>query len=527
VKKTINWLLLIALFLAAGIFGCEKDDPFPPEPEPEEIPEASEVNRFIFEGLAVYYYWVADVPYFTDPKFNNEDSLNFHLNKYSDPKELFYSHLYRHNEVDKWSEIFDDYSDLEDWLSGVSETTGIVPMPVQFQNSNDVVGLVLYVLENSPADLAGIKRGDYFTKVNNTSLTVDNFGELVYTNGTKKFQMATISADYVISETGVTYTVESEEIQENPVFLDTVYNIDGSKVGYLVYNGFTSAYDPKLNTSYDLILNNVFEGFKSEGIDKLIIDLRYNLGGSVQTAKYLASMIYSTDKSEVFAKTKYNDYWQNYFIQTEGAESLLDYFQNDILPDTFYTTDENGNIAQMYTTPRTPIASLNLNELYVLTSGNTVSASELLINGLEPYIDVRCIGTNTRGKNVGSATIRDWIDNEGNVNPNHKYAMQPIIAKIANSLDYSEYINGLPPDVEVDEDIRNFRAFGDTYETLLKAALDDIRGASVKSATVRSKNYKMLKIVKGHSALDEEMYFEPKSAPRILLNRGSSGYLQK
>jgi carboxyl-terminal processing protease len=169
VKKIINWLLIIALFSLAGIFGCEKDDPLPPEPEPEEIPEASEVNRFIFDGLAVYYYWVADVPYFTDPKFNNEDSLNFHLNQYSDPKELFYSHLYRYEEVDKWSEIFEDYSDLEDWLTGVSETTGIVPMPVQFQNSNDVVGLVLYVLENSPADLAGIKRGDYFTKVNNTT----------------------------------------------------------------------------------------------------------------------------------------------------------------------------------------------------------------------------------------------------------------------------------------------------------------------------------------------------------------------
>jgi carboxyl-terminal processing protease len=157
----------------------------------------------------------------------------------------------------------------------------------------------------------------------------------VYTNGTKTFQMASINADWVVSETGVTYTVQSEEIQENPVFLDTVYNIEGLKVGYLVYNGFTSAFDPKLNTSYDLILNNVFEGFRSEGIDKLIIDLRYNLGGSVQTAKYLASMIYSTDESKVFAKTKYNDYWQNYFIQTEGEESLLDYFQNDILPDTF------------------------------------------------------------------------------------------------------------------------------------------------------------------------------------------------
>ncbi|MDD4108848.1 MAG: S41 family peptidase, partial [Prolixibacteraceae bacterium] len=406
-KKILNWLFIITLISVFCITGCDKDDPLPPEP----IPEASEVNRFIFEGLAIYYYWVADVPYLTDSRFNNEDSLNYHLNKYTDPEDLFYSHLYRYGEIDKWSEIFDNYTEIDQWLSGISESTGIVPMPVQFENSNEVAGLVIYVLKDSPADLAGIKRGDYFTKINNTELTDKNFYDLFYSGGTQTFSMATINANYVISETGITHTLNSEFIQENPVLLDTVYNIDGLKIGYLVYNGFTSAFDQKLNNSYDILLNNVFAGFKSEGIDKLIIDLRYNLGGSVQTAIYLASMIYSTDKNQVFAKTKYNDLLQNEYIKMYGtADSLNDYFAEYIARDTFYITDENGTVVQMMTTPKTPIVSLNLNELYVITSGNSASASELLINGLKPYINVKSIGSNTRGKNVGSVTLKDWID---------------------------------------------------------------------------------------------------------------------
>jgi C-terminal processing protease CtpA/Prc len=269
--------------------------------------------------------------------------------------------------------------------------------------------------------------------------------------------MASIS-ERTISLNGETVTMTAIKMQENPIQLDTVLIVDNLKVGYLVYNGF--------NSDFDIQLNEVFGRFKAAGIDKLVIDLRYNGGGSVQTAKYLASMIYGTGNSKVFLKRQYNAGFQNYLIKTDGASSLNEPFTDKILKTA--------------TTPVTPINTLNLNKLYVLTSDNTASASELLINGLKPYITIFNVGINTAGKYVGSATIRDW-DNNGNVNPSHKWAMQPIIVKIANSLDVSDFVDGLTPDYLSEEDIANLLPFGNENETLLRVVLNEIKGLPLSS----------------------------------------------
>ena len=68
---------------------------------------------------------------------------------------------------------------------------------------------------------------------------------------------------------------------------------------------------------------------------------------------------------------------------------------------------------------------------------------------MDPYINVIQVGERTVGKNVGSITIYDYIDNEQTKNPDHTYAMQPIVLKIANSEDYADYSTGLIPDAEL------------------------------------------------------------------------------
>src|SRR5690606_25817068 len=79
------------------------------------------------------------------------------------------------------------------------------------------------------------------------------------------------------------------------------------------------------------------------------------------------------------------------------------------------------------------VNSLNLHQVHILTSPSTASASELVINGLRPYINVIQIGETTTGKNVGSITLYDSANfrKEG-ASPAHKYAMQPIVLKIVN-----------------------------------------------------------------------------------------------
>ena len=196
---------------------------------------------------------------------------------------------------------------------------------------------------------------------------------------------------------------------------------------------------------------------KQKGITELILDLRYNGGGSVQNCVELASMITGQYDSEIFAEEIWNQKLLTYLEERFGRESLINRFVNKL---------ENEE----------QINSLKFNRVYIITSSESASASELLINGLASYIEVIQVGEKTFGKNVGSITVYDYIDNEKTKNPDHTYAMQPIVLKIANSDGYADYTDGLEPSTEVEEDIRNLGILGDPFEPLLATTLNLISG---------------------------------------------------
>jgi C-terminal processing protease CtpA/Prc len=130
------------------------------------------------------------------------------------------------------------------------------------------------------------------------------------------------------------------------------------------------------------------------------------------------------------------------------------------------------------------INSLELNRVFVITSPETASASELLINGLAPYIEVIHVGDRTVGKNVGSITVYDYVGD--NINPNHTYAMQPIVFKIENSEGFVEYSSGLVPDYYIKESIQNMGILGSKEEPLLNMALNLINGTQKPTVSKRS-----------------------------------------
>ncbi|MDD3721546.1 MAG: S41 family peptidase [Lutibacter sp.] len=155
----------------------------------------------------------------------------------------------------------------------------------------------------------------------------------------------------------------------------------------------------------------------------------------------------------------------------------------------------------------------NINQLYVLTSGSTASASEMIINGLKPFMPVKVVGTTTYGKNVGSITLYDSPSSdytkESSANSAHLYAMQPIVFQIYNKLDQSDYINGFEPNIEVKEwhYWNNILPFGDENEVVLKAALDDIKGISAKHAkSFKFSEIKEVEVFKLEKRFDKEMY---------------------
>ncbi len=513
-ENRLSMLLLWMTVISFTFIQCRKEAllPTPTDPvitpgRPAPILAAAEVNTFIWTSMHDYYLWNDKIPTLTNNYYQpltttstnykrNLDSLNVYLNKYTDPNILFSDLLYQYKVVDKWSFIVDDYTVIENWIAGISKTMGYdFQLYLLNSNSTDVYGVVRYVLPGSPAENAGIKRGDIFIKIDGTQLSTTNYSTLI-AKETFALTLANLTNNYTTLVPSITTPViTAVKLQEDPVYFNKVLTVNGAKVGYLVYNGFTSDYDLKLNT--------VMQQFKTAGITKLIVDLRYNGGGSVQTATYFASMIYSTDITKVFSKSVYNAILQDYFTQQYGADSFLDKFTNKIVATT--------------TTAEATINSLNLKDVYFIVSKESASASELLINGLIPYMNVTIVGTNTYGKYVGSFTIKDY-DASGKLVTSHKWAMQPITVKIANSAGVTDYVNGLSPDSKLTakEDIGNLLPFGDENETLLKLCLDRIKG--LKSASIspvsRLANSKFIFGSKDQMRFSHDMYIDPQKVLR-------------
>ena len=483
-KTSYTGIFLYFMIAILFISGCAKEE----EPIiPEVIPEATEVNSFIWNGLHDYYLWNSLIPELSDTKYEKKDSLNAFLNTYTDPQKLFTSLLYKYEEVDKWSFLVDDSKEIDDWIAGISETMGYDFMLGRIGGSNDLFGFVRYVYKGSPAEIAGVKRGDIFMKVNDQQLTVSNYQTLLLATKTYTMSFATISNN-TISLNNRVVLMTAVEMQENPINKDTIFIFDNQKIGYLVYNGF--------NSDFDIQLNDVFKKFKDANIDRMVLDLRYNGGGSVQSSIYLASMIYGTDATKVFAKAKYNSGLQSYLVSENGLASLNDNFTTYI-----DKTDKN---------PVTAINTLNLNKIHIIVSDNTASASEMLINGLRPYMNVTVVGINTNGKYTGSMTVKDWNE-QGTVNPNHKWAMQPIVVKYANSRDESDYVDGLAPTINAEEDFASLLPFGDPNEDLLKVVLADIKGIPVTGMVIKSAKMGLRKVADSHDfkPFANEMYINP------------------
>ena len=254
-----------------------------------------------------------------------------------------------------------------------------------------------------------------------------------------------------ISNLDQTIDLTERQTSKNPIIISKVLNVDGKKVGYLFYESFDEDFDEELN--------NAFGNFKNENITDLILDLRYNGGGNVMTSINLASMITGQFPGQIFMKERWNEKYQKHY-EDRNPESLL---------NRFTTKTRSG----------TAINSLNLNRVFVLTTGSSASASELVINGLDPYINVVHIGGVTTGKFQASAPLYDspdYSEDHSSLNKDHFYAVQPLILKSSNVKDVSDYVNGLNPDIKVDEDVLNLGPLGDPNELLLKVAIDFIKG---------------------------------------------------
>jgi C-terminal processing protease CtpA/Prc len=415
-----------------------------------------QISDFVWEGLNTYYYWQEQVPELADSKRSDEKAYAQYIGSNSEPESFFES--LKHVD-DRFSWIQDDYEELENLLQGVFASNGVeFGLTYACRDCSEVVGYVKYILEGSDASDKNIQRGDFFTGVNGIELNSNNYRELLFGDDlTYTLNMGSIEDGKIVNNGLNIELTKEEEFETNPIQVDKVLETSVGKVGYLMYNQFVIGKNSELN--------QVFGDFKNQGVNELIVDLRYNGGGSVRMCIELASMITGQFAGEIFSKEQWNSKLTEYLEDRFGADSLQDEFV-----DTLTDSNDSGESES--------INSLSLNRVFILTTSNSASASELLINSLSSYIDVVHIGEQTRGKNVGSITVYDYIDNEGTKNPDHKYAMQPIVLKIANKDGFADYANGLEPDASIDEDIKNLGTLGDEKEPLLETALNLISGTA-------------------------------------------------
>jgi C-terminal processing protease CtpA/Prc len=279
----------------------------------------------------------------------------------------------------------------------------------------------------SPAAAAGIRRGD-------TIVTIDGFTpQQIVTGALATVTTAGIDRNFVLADAAGTQrgvTVRSALFPIDPLAtwntFDAVRGGVPVKVGYMAYHQFT-AY-----TAWTLAIAT--SRMASQGVKELVLDLRYNGGGSVGTSRDLASMISgSRTDGAVYTQLRFND---------KHPEL------NQDMP--FMTA------AERYAAPIE-----GLDRVFVITSGGTASASELLINGLRPFMKVVLIGERTYGKPYGFLPRSNCDTTYNAVN-----------FETFNGQGAGGYADGMAADCQVADDLDH--ELGDTQERRLKEAVNYI-----------------------------------------------------
>ncbi len=394
--KKILFLLLSLTFIFSS---CSKDDKIPPS----DI-SATEARDSLYYLMNLWYYWNESMPVVT-----KED--------YDDPYELMEAMKY--SELDKWSFVA-DYNEFINEMQGTFVGHGY-----RIGVDDDLNARIAMIYPNSPLYKSGVRRGWIVKKINNTDIApiLISGDQEAYSNlmGESKEGVENTflfrepdGTETTITDTKSTFTV-------NSVLLYDTLELKSGRAGHLVFESFIQ---PSINE-----LATAFGYFKAHNVTDLILDLRYNGGGYLYVAQVLASYIAGNDPAaaqDIFARLMYNENMKAY------------------------------NDSYLFKTTAYP---LNLNRLIVITSRMTASASEAVMNGLAPFMDIVTIGDTTNGKPVG---MNGWDVGE-------KYFFWPVTFKMVNKEDHGDFFAGIEPQAQIPDDITH--DFDSREELCLREAI--------------------------------------------------------
>ncbi len=363
------------------------------------------------EKMKEWYLWIAEVPEVIP-------------SDYQTPRELLNAMLY--DEYDRWSYIADT-----DEFQDLMENSQYVGHGFGYQWDSDNHLKVAFVFENSQPDLAGVKRGWEILDINGTAVNPDSSVSNMF--GADKEGIQNTISFKSPGGTTLRQTFTKEVININGILYSEVIEQNGTRISYFVLQNFYSETKDEI-TSF-------FSGLQDQPVDEMIIDLRYNTGGQINISNYLANLtIGDLAHKSTFVK----------FVHNENKTDLNS--SKRIYPEEY---------------------TIDLDRIFFITSGMTASASEILINGLKPYIDVYLIGDDTYGKPVGMYT---WEYND--------LTLVPVCFKLFNRNSEGDYYDGIPVNAYVKDNLDE--PLGSRQEDCLKETLYFIRNGSFSSGARKS-----------------------------------------
>ncbi|SHO81325.1 Carboxyl-terminal protease [hydrothermal vent metagenome] len=400
-KKIINLIFIAIIF--AGCGGGDTSDGLPTQSTTDNNIVSTTTNFGISDKIFLSYLFDNEYLWY-DKIDTNIDTTSFNT-----PMEMITALRYR--KYDHWS-YAESYQEYEDFTNQKSSGS----FGFYYNSDFQIIDTVL----DSPAYDMGLQRGDIIIDINDKNISEEVLKDAKsHLNTPSKFRVVRGDEilEFNIAPSIYTFKVTAYEI----------LNINSKKIGLLRYDQFTS-------TSITEI-DKAFRYFKENNIDELIIDMRYNGGGSLVTTSILMDKI---------AGVSFNGYLQFYLSYNDKMSNSNEnyYFQKDT-------------------------NSLAMNRVFFLTTQSTASASEVTINSLKPYIDVKLIGDRTHGKPVGMS---------GRSYKNYIYWL--INFRILNSNSQGEFYDGIAVDCSVEDDITYPR--NDIREDMLEEAIYYIEHNSCK-----------------------------------------------
>ena len=453
-KRYIHIMSMLAAL--AGIFACEPKDPDVVELTKEEKEQRQAINIFAYNTMDTYYLWNEEIA----------DSLAT-WKMLEDPIEKVKRVRYKDadgKDIDRWTVLTDDIESMISSTGGVSTTYGMDFKLFWYDSSQTAVCMVVTLTyPDSPAEKAGLKRGDVIMKIGGKGITGDNYSELLY-DGFLYAKSCTLT-DIDSKE----YKMTAVEMYEDPILVRKVFDVGERKVGYLFFNSFTLA------ACEGLI--DAGRYFQSEGIESLILDMRYNGGGYVITESVLASLlapaaevkagsvfetaVYNSTLAEAWGEDKAN-FSETYSYKSGGKE---------------YSVDLTG-------------ANMGISHLYAILTGDSASASESLLVGLMPYMDIDIFGQQSHGKYCTGImySAKDWYKDYDEVLDEaqkelgkdyaDKWGIYVMIGRYADKNGNTPCMpDGFMPDYEVEDRPLEPYQLGDEREAMLAAVLAQLRGS--------------------------------------------------